>query len=107
MLERDYQPKLILRMRARWPEAIVLKNDSSHRQGILDLSVFFPNGFWAWLEVKATENAEHEPNQDYYVEWANRASFGAFIYPENEDEVLDDLQQSYKSYGPARKTVAQ
>lgn len=98
MLERDYQKHVIRRVRTRWTDGIVLKNDSSYRQGIPDLSVFFPTGFWAWLEVKPSESAIHEPNQDYYVEWAGCAMFGAFIYPENEDEVLDDLQQAYQLF---------
>jgi hypothetical protein len=99
MLEAEYQAQLIKRrIRPRWVEAIVIKNDAGHRQGIPDLTIFFPDGFWAWLEVKISEKAGVRPNQNYYVAWANDCMFGAFIYPENEDEVLDDLQQAHESY---------
>jgi hypothetical protein len=102
MLERDYQRELIPRIKGLFPKGScdVLKNNSGYRQGIPDLSIFLP-GFWAWLEVKPSRDADQEPNQEWYVEWANRAAFGSFIYPENEEEVLDALVQTYKLRGYA------
>jgi len=94
MLESAYQGKLIKKLRRMFPGCVVLKNDSSYQQGIPDLSIFF-EGHWAWLEVKPHSEAEHEPNQDYFVELAQGLSFGAFIYPENEKEVLDALQHAF------------
>jgi hypothetical protein len=90
MLESTYQSKLIRKLHKDFPEAIVLKNDSSYLQGIPDLTVF--NGSrWAWLEVKADEYSERQPNQEYYIDFAVRSAFGAFIYPTNENEVLRAL----------------
>ena len=37
------------------------------------------------------------PNQLYYVEKFNAWSFSAFIYPENEEEVLYALQRSFQN----------
>lgn len=54
------------------------------------------------LEVKPRENARQQPNQEYYIELFDDMSFGAFIYPENEEEVLYDLQQAFGVRGPAR-----
>lgn len=102
MQESDYQAGLIKRIKRRFPGCDVLKNDSGYRQGIPDLSIFFPDGRWAWLEVKLTATSRHEPNQDYYIRWANDAFFGAFIFPENEKEVLDDLEQTFGFGRPAR-----
>lgn len=98
MLERDYQRELIPRIIGLFPkgDCDVLKNNSGYRQGIPDLSVYLPCFFWAWLEVKASRDADQEPNQEYYVRWANTHAFGAFIYPENEEEVLHDLAQTYR-----------
>lgn len=98
MLERDYQRGLIPKIKGLFPsrECDVLKNNSGYRQGIPDLTVFLPC-MWAWLEVKLYKDADQEPNQEWYVDWANRiGQFGAFIYPENEKEVLDALVQAYQ-----------
>lgn len=99
-LERLYQRELIPRIKDRFPkgECDVLKNNSGYRQGIPDLSVYLPM-FWAWLEVKPTKPTradDFEPNQEWYVEWANHRAFGATIYPENEKEVLDALVQAFQ-----------
>lgn len=106
MLERDYQRELIPRIIGLFPkgECDVLKNNSGYRQGIPDLSVYLP-GFWAWLEVKPSSDARQEPNQEWYVHWANRYAFGAFIYPENENEVLRDLEQTYRLQGRSRRNA--
>lgn len=89
-LERDFQPKLIERLEVLFPGCLVMKQDSSYRQGIPDLLVLFRNR-WALLEVKKSEDSPPRPNQDWYVTWAQENSFGAFIYPENKDDVLTEL----------------
>lgn len=96
MAENAYQAKLIRKLKRMFPGCEILKNDSGYRQGILDLTIFF-GPRWAMLEVKKDKGAEHQPNQDYYVERFNTMSFGAFIYPENEKEVLAALQEALSS----------
>lgn len=95
MLESVYQSRLIKKLRRLFPGCIILKNDSSYIQGIPDLTILW-GPYWALLEVKASEDADQQPNQEYYVDLANEMSFGAFIYPENEAEILDALQQAFK-----------
>jgi hypothetical protein len=106
MLERDYQPKLIKKLRALFPGCIILKNDSSYLQGVPDLSIFYGNK-WAFLEVKTSETFEVEPNQSYYVNALNKMSFAAFIYPSNEEMVLGDLQRAFKVRGHTRDSKRQ
>lgn len=101
MTENEYQAGLIKRIGLRFPGCLVIKNDSGYLQGIPDLTVFY-GPFWAMLEVKAHAKADEQPNQRYYVEWAMSSSFAAFIYPENERQVLDDLQSAFES---ARATL--
>jgi hypothetical protein len=100
-LERDYQTDLIRKLRRIFPSAVILKNDSEYLPGIPDLSIFY-YGFWAMLEVKASAISLERPNQDHYVRLLNDMSFAAFIYPENEEEVLGALQSAYESYREAR-----
>lgn len=100
--ESDYQRHLIKRIETEvLPGSMVLKNDSEYRPGIPDLSVLYKDR-WGMLETKKSAKEKHQPNQDYYVDVAETMSFGAFIYPENEDEVLDDLQRSLQPGGRTR-----
>ena len=95
-LERDFQSRLIKELKVMFKGCIIMKNDSSYIQGIPDLIILF-NDKWAALEVKKSEDAPHRPNQDYYVELMDRMSFAAFIYPENKEEILNELQHTFFS----------
>ena len=92
MLENKFQAKLIKRIKDLFPGCIVMKNDSSYIQGIPDLLVL-NNSRWASLECKKNANAKKQPNQEYYVDKMDSMSFSRFICPENEDEVLEELNK--------------
>lgn len=94
--ENAFQSTLIKDIKDRFPGCIVTKLDSSHIQGIPDLLVLW-NDKWATLEVKRERGAKHQPNQDYYVSRMNEMSFSSFIYPENKEEVLDELQSALQA----------
>lgn len=94
MLENRFQAQLKKKLIERFPGCIVLKNDPNYIQGIPDLLLLW-NDHWAMLECKVSANASHRPNQDYYVEKCDGMSYAAFIYPENEEEVLDEIQRSF------------
>lgn len=95
-LESQFQTELIKTIKELFPGAIVLKNDPNLRQGIPDLVILWRSK-WALLEVKKSATASERPNQAWYVEKANHFSFGAFIYPENAEEVLHALQQTFRA----------
>ena len=99
MLESKFQKELIDDIKSMFPGSIILKNDPNYIQGMPDLTVFHGNK-WATLEVKKSETASHQPNQDYYVDTMNKMSYSAFVYPENKEEVLNDLERALR---PARK----
>lgn len=96
MLESQFDTKLINELKQRFPGCIILKNDANYLQGVPDRIILW-NDKWATLETKKTKNASRRPNQDYYVNKMNEMSFSAFIYPENMEEVLDGLQQTFES----------
>lgn len=79
----------------------MLKNDPNYIQGIPDLTIFYKK-HWAMLECKRSAKEAHQPNQDYYVELTNHMSFARFIYPENLEEVIDELHRSFKAVRSAR-----
>lgn len=96
MRESKFQHELIQDLKKRFPDCIIMKNDPNYIQGIPDLLVLHGK-HWASLECKKDASSKHRPNQDYYVDKMDKMSFSRFIFPENKEEVLDDLEQSFKS----------
>ena len=96
MLENKFKTNLIKKIEKRLPGSIVVHLDPTEIQGIPDLLVLYGDT-WAALEGKKEANASHQPNQDYYIDLMNKMSFAAFIFPENEEEVLNELQRSLKA----------
>lgn len=101
MRESGFQARLIRALKERFPGCVVLKNDPNYIQGIPDLTVFYKNR-WAMLECKRSPNESHQPNQDYYVERMDEMSFARFIFPENMEEVMNELERSFKVKRSAR-----
>ena len=93
-IESEFQANLKKKLTKMFPGCIILKNDPTYIQGIPDLTVLWKNK-WALLECKRESEARRRPNQIYYVNLGNQMSFARFIYPENEEEVLHDLQQAF------------
>lgn len=94
--ENVYQAELIKRIKSLIPGSFVLKNDPDYIQGIPDLLILYKDK-WAILEVKRSENEKHRPNQDYYIDMFGEWSYASFVYPENEEVVLDELQRALES----------
>lgn len=95
-LERDFQAKLIKDLKELFVGCIVTKLDACHIQGIPDLLILYRDK-WATLECKKSARAKKQPNQEYYVGLMDEMSFSRFICPENKEEVLHELQQTFKT----------
>lgn len=97
-----FKSHLIRELRHMFPGCFIIHNDPNvNFQGIPDLLVLYKDR-WAMLECKASAKARKQPNQDYYIEKFDGLSFGAFIYPENAEDVLNDLQHAFESGRTAR-----
>lgn len=96
MRESKFQADLKKELKTLFPGCIVTKLDSSDIQGIPDLLILYKNK-WATLENKRSANALKRPNQEYYVNKMNAMSFSRFIFPENKEEVLNELQKAFES----------
>lgn len=93
MKENDFQSDLIKEIKKKFVGCIVMKNDAGYIQGIPDITVLY-NDRWAALECKKDKRASKRPNQSYYVDKMNEMSFARFIFPENKEEVLNELEQA-------------
>lgn len=101
MRESRFQAMLIQEIETLFPGSYVLMNDANYIQGFPDLLILH-NDRWAALEVKTSSRAAQQPNQAYYVNQLNKMSYAAFVYPENLEEVLRDLQQTFSPRRQAR-----
>lgn len=93
-LEKDFQSKLLSELKRIYNDPgndVVTKFEDI--QGFPDILILH-NNQWAMLECKKSKDSSHQPNQDYYVNKLNNMSFASFIYPENKEEVLNDLQSA-------------
>lgn len=95
MLENKFKTELVGELEDMFPGCIIAHLDPNETQGIPDLLILY-NDKWAALEGKKCEDADVRPNQPYYVDIMDEMSFARFIYPENKEEVLRDLQQTFE-----------
>ena len=96
MLESKFQANFIKKVKRLYPDCIVLKNDPTYIQGIPDLLILYKDK-WVSLECKKNANARHQPNQDYYVNKMNGMSFSSFLYPENEEDIMNELKHRFEN----------
>lgn len=98
MNEGAYKTSVIKKLEKIFPGCEILKSDPSHKQGVPDLIILW-GLCWASLEFKKSATASRRPNQDYFIRKLDDMSFAAYIYPENEEEILCALEQAFKSSG--------
>ena len=94
-LESKFQKELIDEIKREYPGCIILKNDPDYIQGFPDWTILWKDK-WAVLEAKRAKNSRKQPNQEHYVEKLDNMSFSRFVYPENKEEVLNELRKTFK-----------
>lgn len=96
MNETKYRSQLENEIRLLLPDCFIMRNDPKIIQGIPDIIVL--NGrCWAMLEIKVSEDAPVQANQPYYIELFGQMSFSAFIYPENQWEILTEMVRYFNA----------
>lgn len=93
-LESSFQSKLKKQLKEMFPGCMVFKMDTRDNPGVPDLLILYKDK-WATLECKRESTASKQPRQPYYVDKMNEMSFSAFIFPENQKEVLNDLRRAF------------
>ena len=95
-LESKFQKELMDEIRERYPGCVILKNDSGYIQGFPDWTILYKDK-WAVIETKRCKSAPKQPNQEYYISQLNSMSFSRIVYPENKEEVLNELRKTFES----------
>lgn len=101
MRENKFQADLKRELRSLFPGCFVFKLDPNDYQGIPDLLILYKNK-WAALECKQAPKATRQNNQGYYVRLFDEMSFARFINPDNKEEVLNELQRTFRSARSSR-----
>jgi hypothetical protein len=99
MKESDFQKKLIDKIKMMFPDCEVMKQDPKYCTGIPDLVIFYQNKY-AMLECKNSLKAyekslQNQSIQTYYIEKFSKWSYASYVYPENMDKVLYELQEVF------------
>lgn len=89
-----FKKRLKDRLVSTFPRCMIFDLNPNDNQGIPDLLILFRDR-WASLEAKGYFNSPHRPNQDYYVDLMNNMSFSSFIFPENEEQVIEQLHNHF------------
>lgn len=95
MLESKFQAALINELEQIFEGCFIIRTDPNYIQGFPDFLMLYKNK-WAAFECKRRENSPQQPNQEYYISELDAMSFASFICPENKEEVLYELQRSFR-----------
>lgn len=102
MLESKFKTKLIEEIEEMLPGCEIRHN--REKQGDPDLVVYHGDRY-AMLEGKKTATSSKQPNQEWKVNhFKQMGAYASFIYPENKEEVLHELEQALQPRRSTRRT---
>lgn len=55
--------------------------------------LFLKEGLWGFLEIKASRTSKYQPLQKEQIAFLNNWSYAKAVYPENWDEIREELDQ--------------
>jgi len=99
MLESEFKGKFLDDLESRLIKDIgylFYIHTNGFQRSFPDL-IILGKGAWAALEFKASVRSSHQPNQDFYIEELKRLGYATFVYPENAEEVLNELEELFTS----------
>lgn len=74
-----------------------LKKKGVYAENYKDDRIFFcKEGFYGWLECKASKNAKHQQGQDEFIRKMDEWSYAKFVYPTNWPEIEKELAEMLK-----------
>jgi len=98
--EGKFKAKLIEKLEERYPDFIITKLEADLKNGIPDIVILGDKKRWATLEAKKNKEEVTKPRrnkkaQDYYVSKMGKMGYSSYVYPENEEEVLSELEDYF------------
>ena len=91
-LEKDFQSKFLTRLRKLGCKCYKQQMNATTRAGTPD-AIVLAGPVWIFLEFKKAKNSPKRPGQQRNIDYANEVSFGWFVYPENADEIYNQIKR--------------
>lgn len=95
MTEADFQKKVVSFLKKQGCFVMKTTPGPGVPKGVADL-VFMKDGFYGWLECKASKTAKHQPGQDQFVKKMDEWSYAKFVWPANWTETEKELAEMLK-----------
>ena len=97
MLESEFKKLVKQRIKYRFASLVLdFIEPLGHNRSMPDLIILGPR-VWAALEFKRAKDSPLRPNQLYHVMRMKEKGYATFIFPENLEEVLDELERLFTS----------
>jgi hypothetical protein len=96
VLESQFKRRFKDRLEEVFPGCVILDIDPINNRSMPD-TIFLYDRFWAALEFKKSINSSKRPNQEYWITELAEMSAAYFVYPENQEEVMSELQKQLLS----------
>lgn len=90
--EAKFQSKIVKHLRSKGFWVMKLKPGFGVPAGTADI-FFCKEGFYGWLEVKASKKAKKQPGQEAFIAKMAAWSYARFVYPENWEEIKAEIDQ--------------
>lgn len=90
--EQNLQTQILKWLRSKGCFAMKVPIVAGVPQGTADV-FFCKEGFYGFLEVKASKNAKKQPHQDDFIKKMNEWSFASFVWPENWSQIKSSLEE--------------
>ena len=91
-MEAKTQQRLIKYLKSKGCEVFKMTIMPGIAKGTPDV-LFLKEGFWGFCEVKASKRAPFQTLQPEKIAKFNEWSWCKVIYPENYDEIIEELEQ--------------
>lgn len=95
MLEADFKTRTLQKLKERVPYDLYIY--VSNTRSYPDTVILGRNNTWAALEFKKSANAARQPNQGRHIGLLAEMGYASFVYPENSEEILDELERLFCS----------
>ncbi len=84
--EQNLQTQILRWLRSKGCFVMKIQASPGVPQGTADI-FFCKDGFYGFLEVKASKSAKKQPHQAEFIEKMDEWSFARFVWPENWPKV--------------------